>query len=156
MATRTNPTSSSAGVLRPEQLARLTRLERYDAAPPLADHVENLWSLRWDLPDGVAPRQPDAAAPACTVSVERGATREGVGQDPVVVTGVVARRFDVALQGSGGVFAAEVPPRRAGRAHRWGRAGVARPDHPGARAAAARGRRAVAGAGPGRPATARV
>lgn len=110
MATRTNATSSGAGVLRPEELARWTRLERHPCAPVLADHVENLWSLRWDLPDGVRHGSQTLPHPACTLSVERGDTREGVADDPVVVTGVVSRRFDVELSGSGWVLAVKFRP----------------------------------------------
>ncbi|GAA1478957.1 helix-turn-helix domain-containing protein [Nocardioides aestuarii] len=97
-------------MLRPEQLARLTRLERYAAEGALAGYVENLWSLRWDLPHGTHHPSQTLPHPACTVSVERGATRAGVGGDPVVVTGVVTRRFDVDLTGHGWVFAAKFRP----------------------------------------------
>ena len=37
-------------MLRPEDLARLTRLARLPVSEGLAGHVENLWSLTWDLP----------------------------------------------------------------------------------------------------------
>ncbi|GAA1479814.1 helix-turn-helix domain-containing protein [Gordonia sinesedis] len=48
--------------------------------------------------------------PACTLSVEWGDTRPEVGADPVVVTGVATRRFDVELAGTGRVFAAKFRP----------------------------------------------
>ncbi len=110
MAARTNPTSTSAGVLRPEDLARLTRLARLPVSEGLAGHVENLWSLTWDLPAGVQHRSSTLPHPACTLSVERGETRPGVGDDPVVVTGVVTRRFDVDLRSTGWAFAAKFRP----------------------------------------------
>ena len=65
-ATRAAATTTSAGVLRPEDLARLTRLARYPVAEALASHVENLWSLRWDLPPGVEHRSSTLPHPACT------------------------------------------------------------------------------------------
>lgn len=109
-ATRGTATSTSAGVLRPEDLARLTRLARHPVSDVLANHVENLWSLRWDLPPGFEHRSSTLPHPACTLSVERGETRPGVGEDPVLVTGVVTRRFDVDVRGSGWVFAAKFRP----------------------------------------------
>ena len=80
MAARTNPTratatSTSAGVLRPEDLARLTRLARHPVSDPLARYVENFWSLRWDLPPGFEHRSSTLPHPACNLSVERGETR---------------------------------------------------------------------------------
>ena len=48
--------------------------------------------------------------PACTLSVERGHPRAGVGDDRVVVTGVVTRRFDVVLAEQGWVLAAKFRP----------------------------------------------
>lgn len=115
MATRTNATravatTTSAGVLRPEDLARLTRLARYSVPEELATYVENLWSLRWELPPGIEHRSSTLPHPACTLSVERGETRRGVGDDPVVVTGVVTRRFDVDIRRSGWAFAAKFRP----------------------------------------------
>lgn len=114
MTPRTNATrprtSTSAGVLRPEDFARLIRLERHPCSPALTDYVENYWSLRWELPDGVTHVSSTLPHPACTLSVERGAQRSEVGDDPVVVTGVVTKRFDVDVRDSGWVFAAKFRP----------------------------------------------
>ena len=114
VTTRTNATrlrtSTSAGVLRPEDFARLIRLERYPCSPALTDYVENYWSLHWELPDGVTHVSSTLPHPACTLSVERGAQRSEVGDDPVVVTGVVTKRFDVDVRDSGWVFAAKFRP----------------------------------------------
>ena len=48
--------------------------------------------------------------PACNLSVEHGAQRDEVGDDPVVVTGVVTRRFDVTIRDPGWVYAAKFRP----------------------------------------------
>lgn len=103
-------TSSGAGILRPELLAAHTSLERFDCHPDLAHLVENYWSLAWDLPAGTSYESQTLPHPACTLSVERGHTRAGIGHDPVVVTGVVTRRFDVTVAGRGWVFAAKFRP----------------------------------------------
>ncbi len=109
-ATRTQSTTTTAGVLRPEVLAAHTRLERHACHPELERYVENYWSLGWDLPGDVTHNSETLPHPACTLSVERGRTRAGVGADPVVVTGVVSRRFDVTVAGRGWVFAAKFRP----------------------------------------------
>jgi AraC-like DNA-binding protein len=107
--TRT-PTSSRAGILRPDQLARYVHLERTEPSPDLAPWVENYWSLRWDLPAGTSYVSSTLPHPACNLSVERGHLREAVGDDPVVVTGVVTRRFDVTVRDKGWVYAAKFRP----------------------------------------------
>ena len=104
------PTSTTAGVLRPDQLARHVRLERAECSPELAPWVENYWSLRWELPPGTTYLSSTLPHPACNLSVEHGAQRDEVGDDPVVVTGVVTRRFDVTIRDSGWVYAAKFRP----------------------------------------------
>lgn len=102
-------TSTGAGVLRPEQLARYASLERFPCSTALTGHVENHWVLKWDLPADVA-HASTLPHPAWTVSVERGHTRPGVGADPVVITGVVTRRFDVTVRGHGRVLGVKFRP----------------------------------------------
>jgi len=104
------PTSTTAGVLRPDQLARYVHLERTPCAERLGPWVENYWSLRWDLPAGSSYLSSTLPHPACNLSVEHGAQRDEVGDDPVVVTGVVTRRFDVTIRDSGWVYAAKFRP----------------------------------------------
>jgi AraC-like DNA-binding protein len=107
--TRT-PTSTRAGILRPDQLAQHVTLERAECSPALAPWVENYWSLQWDLPPGTSFPSSTLPHPACNLSVEHGAQREGIGDDPVVVTGVVTRRFDVTIRDAGWVYAAKFRP----------------------------------------------
>jgi AraC-like DNA-binding protein len=107
--TRT-PTSTRAGILRPDQLARHVRLERSEPSPELSPWVENYWSLRWDLPADTSYLSSTLPHPACNLSVERGHQRPEVGDDPVVVTGVVTKRFDVSIRDSGWVHAAKFRP----------------------------------------------
>ena len=109
-ATAPAPTATRAGVLRPDQLAAHVRLERAECAPEVAAFVENHWSLRWDLPDGATYLSSTLPHPACNLSVERGATRAEVGADPVVVTGVPTRRFDVTVRGRGWVHGVKFRP----------------------------------------------
>ena len=97
-------------MLRPDELARHVRLARTEPSPDLSSWVENYWSLRWDLPPGSSYLSSTLPHPACNLSVERGHQREAVGEDPVVVTGVVTRRFDVTIKDSGWVYAAKYRP----------------------------------------------
>ena len=114
MADRRNatqpPTTTSAGILRPEQLARHVRLDRMSCSEELSPWVEHYWSLAWDLPAGASYLSSTLPHPACNLSVERGHQREAVGDDPVVVTGVVTRRFDVTVRDQGWVYAAKFRP----------------------------------------------
>jgi AraC-like DNA-binding protein len=107
---RRTPTATSAGVLRPDQLAQHVHLERSDCAAELAPWVENYWSIQWDLPPGTSYLSSTLPHPAFNLSVEHGAQREDVGEDPVVVTGVVTKRFDVTIREQGWVYAAKFRP----------------------------------------------
>ena len=98
-------TSTAAGVLRPEELARHVQVERLACAEALDPWVENYWLLRWDLPEGTSHLSSTLPHPACTLSVERGHRRPEVGDDPVVVTGVLTRRFDVDVRDRAGCSA---------------------------------------------------
>jgi AraC-like DNA-binding protein len=104
------PTSTTAGVLRPEDFARHAQLERHEVAADLAPWVENHWSLRWELPPGSSYVSSTLPHPACNLSVERGHQREVVGDDPVVVTGVLTHRFDVTLKNTGWVHSVKFRP----------------------------------------------
>ncbi|KJV02182.1 AraC family transcriptional regulator [Rhodococcus sp. PML026] len=106
---RKNATATHAGVLRPDQLAQYVDLVRLPCAASLEPWVENYWQLRWDLPSGTSYRSSTLPHPACTLSVEHGWTRAGV-TEPVVVTGVLTRRFDVELAESGWVFGVKFRP----------------------------------------------
>ena len=103
-------TSTAAGILRPDQLAKYTTLERLPCTPSIHAYVENYWLLTWDLPSGVSYLSSTLPHPACTLSVERGHTRPGVGTDPVVLTGVIIRRFDVSVREYGWVVGVKFRP----------------------------------------------
>ncbi len=109
MVDRKNATATHAGVLRPDQLAQYVDLTRLPCAPSLQPWVENYWMLRWKLPSEMSYLSSTLPHPACTLSVERGHTRAGV-TDPVVVTGVLTRRFDVTLAEKGWVFGVKFRP----------------------------------------------
>lgn len=115
MADRKNTspaTSTTAGVLRPDELAKHAVLIRMDCAASLVPWVENYWMLQWELPPGTTYRSSTLPHPACTLSVERGHVREGIENvgGPVVITGVLTRRFDVTLQESGWVLGIKFRP----------------------------------------------
>jgi AraC-like DNA-binding protein len=103
-------TSTTAGVLRPEQFVQHAQLERHEVATDLAPWVENHWSLRWDLPPGSTYVSSTLPHPACNLSVEPGHPRDGLPDDPVVVTGVPTRRFDVTIKDSGWVHSVKFRP----------------------------------------------
>lgn len=108
----TGRTSTDGGILRPDQLAQCVDLVRLPCAENLSSRVENYWLLRWDLPPTFSYRSSTLPHPACTLSVERGHVRSGVEllDGPVVVTGVLTRRFDVVLERSGWVFGVKFRP----------------------------------------------
>ncbi|MGB2951421.1 MAG: helix-turn-helix transcriptional regulator [Rhodococcus sp. (in: high G+C Gram-positive bacteria)] len=108
----TGSTATTAGVLRPDQLAKCVDLVRLPCAPSLAPWVENYWLLHWELPAETFYRSSTLPHPACTLSVERGWVRDGVDAlgGPVVVTGLLTRRFDVTLAETGWVFGMKFRP----------------------------------------------
>lgn len=110
---RTNPpsvpttsaaTATFGGILRPDQLAQFVQVRRWPASPRVSHWVENHWSLRWDLPEGASFASEVLPHPTCSLTVERGDhPRPALAGEEVVVTGVVTRRFDVEIRGSGRV-----------------------------------------------------
>ncbi|EAQ00552.1 putative transcriptional regulator [Janibacter sp. HTCC2649] len=100
----TTATATFAGILRPEQLAEFVQVRRWPASARVSHWVENHWSLRWDLPEGASFASEVLPHPTCSLTVERGdhPRPEAAGEE-VVVTGVVTRRFDVEIRGSGRV-----------------------------------------------------
>jgi AraC-like DNA-binding protein len=105
-------TASTAGILRPDELARHVELARRPAGARAARWVENHWSLRWDLPDGRWFTSQTLPHPTCSLTVEllshpRPDLPSG---ETVVVTGVVTRRFDVDVRGSGRVVGVRFRP----------------------------------------------
>ncbi|WP_247596260.1 MULTISPECIES: helix-turn-helix transcriptional regulator [unclassified Rhodococcus (in: high G+C Gram-positive bacteria)] len=109
MVDRKNATATHAGVLRPEELAQHVDLTRLPCAPSLDPWIENYWLLRWELPSGRTYSTSTLPHPACTLSIEHGHLRAGV-IDPVVVTGVLTKRFDVTLAERGWVFGIKFRP----------------------------------------------
>ncbi len=109
MPARTNPptsaqrTSSTAGILRPEEFARHVSLSRWDAGSP-ARWVEYFWGLRWSLPAGASYLSHVVPHPAVNLTVEHAThPRPGLAPQAVLVTGVVTRRFDTRVEGNGAV-----------------------------------------------------
>ena len=110
MAARRNATSTQAGILRPEEFATYTDLVRTPAGDALTPWVEYHWTLRWDLPAGTRFVSSTLPHPACNVTVERGQARPESADEPVLVTGVVTKRFDVVTEGRGWVHGAKFRP----------------------------------------------
>ena len=121
----TAPTASRAGLLRPEQLAQHVELRRWAPGPAAGRFVENYWALAWDLPAVRSFLSETLPHPTCSLTVERAThPRPGVGADPVVVTGVVTRRFAVETRGRARVFGVKFRPGglvalAGGRARDW-------------------------------------
>jgi AraC-like DNA-binding protein len=107
VATSTNTTGrlpSSKGVLRPEEMARLLTFDETGPSPAAAPWVERVWSVTWDLPDGVEHVNSIVPHPSVSLTVERGdVDRDGAHGPGVWVTGVSTRRFDAVCRGRGGV-----------------------------------------------------
>lgn len=106
------PTASTAGVLRPEQFARHVELERRTCGSDVARWVENHWSLRWDLPEGTWFPSQVLPHPTCSLTLELGTHPRNAAPtaEPLVVTGVATRRFDVEVRGWGRVLGVKFRP----------------------------------------------
>lgn len=106
------PTATTAGVLRPEELARHVELARGPVGPAAARWVENRWSLRWSLPPARWYDSEVLPHPTCTLTVELGShPRTGMpARETVVVTAVCTRRFDVEVRGWGRVVGLRFRP----------------------------------------------
>jgi AraC-like DNA-binding protein len=76
-------------------------LHRYVPSTRLQQVVEHYWSIRWDLRDRPPFTSESLPYPSVHMVVENGTWR---------LTGVVTRRFDRALVGSGGVFGIKFRP----------------------------------------------
>lgn len=114
-------TASTSGVLHPRLTARRVNLRRWPASPTLSRWVENYWGLRWNLPGDTTYLSQVLSHPACMISLERAThPREGVSPRATLVTGVITRRFDVPLAGTGTVVGVKFRP--GGLAHLLGMA----------------------------------
>jgi hypothetical protein len=105
-------TASTAGVLRPDELARHVELRHCAAGPEVTRWVENHWSLRWDLPEGRWFASQVLPHPTCSLTVELGShpRPEKPPGETVVITGVMTRRFDVRVTGWGRVLGVRFRP----------------------------------------------
>lgn len=88
-------------VLRPPAGRRPFRLDRAPAHGPVADVVEQFWSVEWELPAGRHHEQAVVTHPCGHLTVEAG---------DVWVNGVVTRVFHRRLAGSGRVVGARLRP----------------------------------------------
>ncbi|HYN30125.1 MAG TPA: helix-turn-helix transcriptional regulator [Dermatophilaceae bacterium] len=94
-----------------ESWARHVELRRWPTGPAVARWVENHWSLAWDLPRGSSVTSRVLPHPTCSLTAEHAShPRRGVGRERVVVTGVVTRRFDVEVRGTGRVLGVRFRP----------------------------------------------
>ena len=85
-------------------MARHVHFDETDPSPGAARWVERVWSVGWDLPDGVEHVNSILPHPSVSLTVERGdVDRDGAQGPGVWVTGVVTRRFDAVCRGRGGV-----------------------------------------------------
>lgn len=102
---------SSKGVLRPEEMARHISFDETDPSTGAAPWVERVWSVTWDLPDGVEHISSIVPHPSVSLTVERGEVdRDGAHGPGVWVTGVMTHRFDAVCRGRGGVVGVKFHP----------------------------------------------
>lgn len=104
------PTSTTSGVLRPEQLGQHIDLQRAPCSAEIATWVEGYWQLRWSMPPGQTYLSQILPHPAVSLTVERGDTRDDVHGETVVVSGVPTHRFEVNVKGHGTVFGIKFRP----------------------------------------------
>jgi AraC-like DNA-binding protein len=106
------PTATTAGVLRPDELARFAALDRAPAGEQVQRWVENHWSVCWDLPADRHHVSQVLPHPTCSLTVELAEhPRPGLpAGETLVVTGVATRRFDVELRGAGRVLGVRFRP----------------------------------------------
>ena len=107
-------TSSRSGILRPEEFSRYATLTRTAPGPDVALWVEWYWSVTWDLPEGASYVSAVVPHPALHLTVEwgeRGAgRRHGVTMPAALLHGIVNSRFDIRLEGVGGVAGVKFRP----------------------------------------------
>lgn len=106
----TEATSTQAGVLRPEELARHIDVKRTPCSSEVSTWVEGYWQLRWSIPPGQSYLSQVLPHPAVSLTIEHGDTRPEIGDAAVLVTGVQTRRFDVPVHGDGTVFGIKFRP----------------------------------------------
>ncbi|XSS44308.1 DUF6597 domain-containing transcriptional factor [Propionibacteriaceae bacterium Y1685] len=107
---RKKATATGRGILDPEVHGQRVRTERFACSPALSSLIENYWRLEWSLPGSETFTAQTLPHPTCSLTVERGHTRPEVTDDPVVITGVVTRRFDVEVAGEGWVWGIKFRP----------------------------------------------
>ena len=92
-------------------MARHVSFDETAPSPGAAPWVERVWSVTWDLPDGVEHVNSIVPHPSVSLTVERGEVdRDGAHGPGVWVTGVVTHRFDAVCRGRGGVVGAKFHP----------------------------------------------
>ena len=110
-ARRLPPTTTAAGILRPDEFARHATLARPPSSPLLDTWVEWYWSVRWDLPQGRRYLSEVVPHPALHLSVESGeGSRQDHSMPAALLTGVVTTRFTVELVGTGRVIGVKFRP----------------------------------------------
>ncbi|WP_165821082.1 helix-turn-helix domain-containing protein [Nocardioides gansuensis] len=105
------PTASEAGPLRPAEALQHFTLDRPAAHPDLDPWVERYWCVRWSLPGRTSYLSQVLTHPAVHLTVESGlGPRHGIAMPAALLHGVVTRRFEVELSGSGRVFGVKFRP----------------------------------------------
>lgn len=85
--------------------------DRPPAHPDLSAWVERYWSVRWSLPEGTSYLSQVLTHPTVHLTVEPGAgPRHGHPMPITLLHGVVTKRFDITLTGSGRVFGVKFRP----------------------------------------------
>jgi AraC-like DNA-binding protein len=110
-AARLPTTTTTAGILRPEEFPHYATLARPAASPELDRWVDGYWSVEWDLPAGTSYLSQVIPHPALHLTVESGeGARHGFRMPAALLHGVVTSRFQIRLSGTGSVFGVKFRP----------------------------------------------
>ena len=102
---------SARRILHPELVGPVFLLGRYPAAPGVDDYVEHYWAVEWDLPTERTQPSDVLSHPALHLTVEDAdSPQHGVAMPAALVHGVLTRRFEITLRGSGRVIGAKLRP----------------------------------------------
>lgn len=105
------PVPPARGILHPELVGPVFRLGRYPAAPGVDDYVEHYWAVEWDLPTERTQPADVLSHPALHLTVEDAdSPQHGVAMPAALMHGVLTRRFEITLRGSGRVIGAKLRP----------------------------------------------
>ena len=100
----------SRGILDPWLLRRRITLNRYPPGAALDGLVDRVWTVQWDLPEGVVHRQEVLTHPAANISVSHPEATAGGTEPEARVSGVATELISRTMAGRGWAVAAMTTP----------------------------------------------